>query len=157
MLVHFDVLQVLGSEVVFWFYCSRSCPLTFVHFDVLQEPANSTTHRQLNLAITGFMFLLFMTKIHWSCLRGLQTLRQLRFCLLSTSGPEQFRRCSFQYARTCMPGCQPCQCEKFQVSCRAHGSFDVSVVTCKPIHAELTVPSMFLLCRADCPLHIGNS
>ena len=47
-----------------------------------------------------------------------------------------------------MPGCQPCQCEKFQVPCRAHGSFDVSVVTCKPIHAELTVPSMFLLCRA---------
>ena len=31
-----------------------------------------------------------------------------------------------------MPGCQPCQCEKFQVPCRAHGSFDVSVVSCKP-------------------------
>ena len=60
-------------------------PFSGLHFDVLQEPANSTTHRQLNLAITGFMFLLFMTKIHWSCLRGLQTLRQLRFCLLSTS------------------------------------------------------------------------
>ena len=49
-------------------------------------------------------------RVRVQCASGPQTFCQLRFCLhqLSQTRREQFRRCSFQYARTCLPVCQRC-------------------------------------------------
>ena len=49
-------------------------------------------------------------RVRVQCAFGPETFSQLRFCLHQLSQPRrvQFRRCSFQYARTCLPGCQRC-------------------------------------------------